>query len=216
MLHCGASWGNLPSSWTADANGPSSKYEQSRARGKGSRRPVNGFLSLEGRVSCHEVRTRCVLFTGEYEHTIDAKHRVAIPSEIRSRLDPSRHGDAFYLAPGTDSSLWLWPERTFEKLASTSEQSLLPDEDLAEFEELLYSQSAWVEPDKSGRIRIPERLLTLAGLESNVVILGVKDHLELRDPVAWSRRRDEKLAKQSEIVMRARRAQDRHRNHGGD
>tara|TARA_B100001059_G_scaffold91276_1_gene90179 strand:+ start:82557 stop:83030 length:474 start_codon:yes stop_codon:yes gene_type:complete len=157
-----------------------------------------------------------VLFTGEYEHTIDAKHRVAIPSEIRSRLDPARHGCAFYLAPGTDASLWLWPEKTFEKLASTSEQSLLPDEDLAEFEELLYSQSAWVEPDKSGRIRIPERLLNLAGLESNVVILGVKDHLELRDPEAWARRRDEKLAKQSEIVMRARRAQDRHRNHGGE
>ena len=157
-----------------------------------------------------------MLFTGEYEHTIDAKHRVAIPSEIRSRLDPKLHGSAFYLAPGTDASLWLWPEKTFEMLASTSEQSLLPDEDLAEFEELLYSQSAWVEPDKSGRIRIPERLLTLAGLESAVVILGVKDHLELRDPAAWARRRDEKLAKQSEIVMRARRAQDRHRNTGGE
>ena len=157
-----------------------------------------------------------MLFTGEYEHTIDAKHRVAIPAEIRSRLDSKQHGTAFYLAPGTDASLWLWPEKTFEMLASTSEQSLLPDEDLAEFEELLYSQSSWVEPDKTGRIRIPERLLKLAGLDSTVVILGVKDHLELRDPAAWAARRDEKLAKQSEIVMRARRAQARQRGHGGE
>jgi MraZ protein len=156
-----------------------------------------------------------VLFTGEYEHTIDAKLRVAIPSEIRSRLNPERHGDAFYLAPGTDASLWLWPEKTFEALALTSEQTLLPDEDLLEFEELLYSQSARVELDKAGRIRIPERLLTLAGLETSVVILGVKDHLELRHPDAWAIRRDEKLAKQAEIVMRARAALARNRAQGG-
>ncbi|MCH2132284.1 MAG: hypothetical protein MK116_00905 [Phycisphaerales bacterium] len=157
-----------------------------------------------------------MLFTGEYEHTIDAKHRVAIPSEIRSRLDPARHGEAFYLAPGTDASLWLWPEKTFETLATTSEQSLLPDEDLLEFEELLYSQSSRVELDSAGRIRIPERLLKLANLDSTIVILGVKDHLELRDPTAWAKRRDEKLAKQAEIMMRARRALARQRGQGGD
>jgi MraZ protein len=157
-----------------------------------------------------------VLFTGEYEHTIDAKHRVAIPSDIRSRLTPEHHGEAFYLAPGPDASLWLWPERTFESLAAASEQSLLPDEDLMEFEELLYSQSSRVELDSAGRIRIPERLMKLAGLESSIVILGVKDHLELRDPTAWARRRDEKLAKQAEIVMRARRALLRQRGQGGE
>ena len=161
-------------------------------------------------------RTGCVLFTGEYEHTIDAKHRVAIPSDIRSRLSPERHGEAFYLAPGPDTSLWLWPEKTFEDLASASEQSLLPDEDLMEFEELLYSQSSRAELDSAGRIRIPERLMKLAGLGSSVMILGVKDHLELRDPAAWTARRDEKLAKQAEIVMRARRALARQRNQGGD
>ena len=47
-----------------------------------------------------------------------------------------------------------------------SEASLLPDEDMLEFEELLYSQSTWVELDSVGRIRIPERLLNLAQLES--------------------------------------------------
>ena len=52
-----------------------------------------------------------MLFTGEYEHTIDAKQRLAIPSEIRARLDPKVHGQAFYLAPGANGHLWLWPER---------------------------------------------------------------------------------------------------------
>ena len=55
-------------------------------------------------------------------------------------------------------------------------------------------------------MRIPERLMQLAGLKQSVVLLGVKDHLELRDPKEWEATRREKLAKQSEIMLRARRA----------
>ncbi len=153
-----------------------------------------------------------VLFTGEYEHTIDAKSRLAIPAEIRAGLEAAHHGTAFYVAPGTADTLWLWPERLFEKMAAASEASLLPDEDLLEFEELLYSQACRADLDKAGRIRIPERLLTMAGLGSSVTLLGVKDHLELRDPQRWARQRDDKLAKQSDIMMRARRAMQRTRN----
>ncbi len=150
-----------------------------------------------------------MLFTGEYEHTIDAKSRLAIPAEIRAGLEAAKHGTAFYVAPGTADTLWLWPERLFEQMASASEASLLPDEDLLEFEELLYSQASRVELDKSGRLRIPERLLRQASLGGSVVLLGVKDHLEIRDPERWARQRNDKLAKQSEIMMRARRALQR-------
>ena len=153
-----------------------------------------------------------VLFTGEYEHTIDAKSRLAIPAEIRSGLEAEKHGTAFYVAPGSTDTLWLWPERLFEQMASATEASLLPDEDLLEFEELLYSQASRVEMDKSGRIRVPERLLKQASLGSSVVLLGVKDHLELRDPERWAGQRDDKLAKQAELMMRARRAMQRVRS----
>ncbi len=95
---------------------------------------------------------------------------------------------------------------------AASEASLLPDEDLLEFEELLYSQASRVEMDKSGRIRVPERLLKQASLGSSVVLLGVKDHLELRDPERWAGQRDDKLAKQAELMMRARRAMQRVRS----
>lgn len=147
-----------------------------------------------------------MLFTGEYEHTVDAKGRLAIPSELRSRFDPAVHGKGLYLAPGPSDALWLWPAKTFEQMAAASEGSLLPDEDMLEYEELLYSQSTWVELDTAGRIRIPERLLNLAQLGSNVVLLGVKDHLELRDPQRWAAQRDKRLAQQADIMVRARRA----------
>jgi len=147
-----------------------------------------------------------VLFTGEYEHAIDAKQRLAIPADIRAVLDPHLHGEAFYLVPGPNGALWLWPERIFQQMAGAMERSLLPAEEMMEFEELLFSQAARSELDSTGRIRLPERLLLWAGLTARVVILGVKDHLELRDPDAWNIRRQEKLDKHGEIMLRARRA----------
>ena len=147
-----------------------------------------------------------MLFTGEYEHTIDAKHRMAIPSEIRSRLDPEVDGEAFYLVPGPEGALWLWPERTFERMAGVMEQSLLPAEEVLEFEELMFPQASRLDLDKTGRVRLPERMIRLAELGQQVMILGVRDHLEIRDPEKWAAIREQKLARQGEIMLRARRA----------
>src|SRR4051812_9289698 len=104
-------------------------------------------------------RNECVLFTGEYEHTIDAKQRLAIPSEIRSRLDPKIHGQSFYLTLGANLHLWLWPEKTFETMAGAHESSLLKPEEMMEYEEILFSQASRLEIDTAGRIRLPERML---------------------------------------------------------
>ena len=147
-----------------------------------------------------------MIFTNEYEHTIDDKQRLAIPAEIRSRLNPEQHTNAWYLVLGANGTLWLWPERTFEAMAGALEQTLLPGEERMEYEELLFSQATRMEMDKAGRIRLPESKLVGAGLRQTVVILGVRDHLELRDPVVWKQQLQQKLAMQAEIMLRARNA----------
>jgi len=152
-----------------------------------------------------------VLFTGEYERTIDAKHRLAIPAEIRSQMDAELHGTALYLAPGGNGRAWLWPEKTFEQMAGAMEQSLLKDEELMEFEELMFSQSQRCEIDKAGRVRLAERMLREHQLGESVIILGVKDHLELCDPAQWTRQRQQMLEKKSEIMLRASRALEERR-----
>lgn len=160
-----------------------------------------------------------MLFTGDYEHTIDAQQRLSIPSDIRAAMDPEVHGKAFFAVPGPNGQLWLWPERTFERLASSLGQSLVPGEEEMEFEEILFSQATRLELDKVGRVRMPERLLSWAGLGQSVVILGIRDHLELRDPKTWFAERDAKLNKVGEIMLRTRRAMERgpgHRQEGGN
>lgn len=152
-----------------------------------------------------------MLFTGEYEHAIDSKQRLAIPAEIRSALDPERDGKALYLAPGANGHLWLWPEKTFERIVGAMEQSLLPAEDLMEFDEFTFPQARRLEIDNAGRVRLPEQSLKDAGIENAVVILGMRDHLELRDPANWTAQREAMQAKSREIFLRARQAMLRSR-----
>lgn len=146
-----------------------------------------------------------MLFTGEYEHTIDAKSRILLPAEIRGQ-HRMEEGFAFYLVPGPNGALWMWPQATFEQMAGAIEQSLVPGDELMEFDELFFSQAVRVEIDKAGRIRVPERLIQQLGLANPVVILGARDHLELRGSAQWRVRLGEKMAKRDEIMLRARRS----------
>jgi DNA-binding transcriptional regulator/RsmH inhibitor MraZ len=123
---------------------------------------------------------------------------------MRSGFAAGSGPNIVYASPGPNTAIWLWPEATFEAMANSFEQSLLPDEDVMDFEQVLFSQSRRIEIDKAGRIRLPEALLSLAQITDHVVILGVRDHLELRDANSWSELRDQKLSKLRDTMIRAR------------
>jgi len=146
-----------------------------------------------------------VLFLGEYDYTIDAKQRLAIPAEVRDVLNPEVHGAAFIAAPGGNGSLWLWPEKTFERLSTEFDSSLLGDDQLDDFERLMFSQAARVPLDSSGRVRLPARLLAQYDLKDAVKVLGVRDHLELVDPADWEAERKRLEPAKEEMIKSARR-----------
>lgn len=145
-------------------------------------------------------------FLGEHEHAFDGKQRFAIPAEIRELMQPAIHGEAFIAAPGANGCLWLWPEKTFHELSAALGGSLLGDEDMQQFERLMYSQSARLNIDSAGRVRVPDRLLQAFGLSGSVMILGVRDHLELVDPKVWKEEQARLVPTQAEIWKRARQA----------
>jgi len=147
-----------------------------------------------------------VFFLGEYEHSLDPKQRLAIPAELRDVLRPELHGAALIAAPGSNGSLWLWPEKTFQELSTALGGSLLGDEDMQQFERLIFSQAARLPIDGAGRVRIPDRLLQAFGLSGSVMILGVRDHLELCDPTAWKAEQQALQPSQADVWRRARQA----------
>lgn len=153
-----------------------------------------------------------MVFTGTYEHSIDAKNRLAIPSDVRALLQSRIDRDQstyLYVTLGEGQALCLYTEEGFEQRAEELDHSELDPDQLLTYERLMFSLARRVELDKQGRVRLPDNLLTKAGLGSDVVLLGVKDHLEVRDRVVWQEHVQQMLELQPQILMNPRRAMGR-------
>ncbi len=126
-----------------------------------------------------------MFLVGTYELVVDNKCRLSIPFAVRKKLSDERDGHSFYVMPGRRAgTLSLYPEKYYDRLRT----GLPADDRLSDmayaYRQFDYSQTALLEPDGQGRVLLPERLLKRAGLEREVVLIAVGDHLEL-----W--RRDE-------------------------
>jgi MraZ protein len=124
-----------------------------------------------------------MLFTGTYPRSLDDKQRLALPKRLRDALGTGN--PAVYITPGTDGSLALYSEEAFSRLGSQLAQGSPAAQDTRAFSRLFYAQAQAVEVDSQGRIRIPAELASLAGLVREVMLLGVRDHMELWDKTRW-------------------------------
>jgi MraZ protein len=151
-----------------------------------------------------------LVFIGTYEHTIDAKQRLAIPSEIRAQIRAacgyeSDDDIALFVTPGEGNALCLYTEQQFSARATELDQADRSTEEILAYEQLFYSLTRRVSMDKHGRIRLPENLLKLAGLSGDVVLLGVKDRLEIRDRQTWQEYVQQTLQASPGVLVNPRR-----------
>ncbi len=125
------------------------------------------------------------MFMGEYNHTIDAKGRLIIPSKFRETL-----GDAFVVTKSLDGCLSVYDNEEWnifeEKLKSLP---LITDKDARQFVRFFLAGAAEVEVDKQGRILVPNLLREFAALNKDVVLVGVASRIEI-----WSKERYEGIA----------------------
>src|SRR5258708_129592 len=125
-----------------------------------------------------------MLLTGTYPRTLDDKKRLALAKGARDRVgDPA----TLFVTPGPDQCLWLYTQECLERLAEKLDQAPATDGEARVFRRLYFAQTEAVDVDRIGRILIPERLVQFAGLKHEVVLLGVRDHLELWDAESWQR-----------------------------
>lgn len=149
---------------------------------------------------------RHAILFGEYELTIDDKNRMLVPAEIRKALIPERDGDAFFMVVGRNQVPWLYPARFYELLVSQAPAELTPEEDLLAFDQMNFALAARLEWDKQGRVLIPDKTLRRTGLDREVSLIGVRDHLELWSRPAWEARREELIRRSGDIAVQAKRA----------
>lgn len=123
--------------------------------------------------------------TGTYEHNLDAKGRLFIPAKLREEL-----GSAFYLAMGVDACLAIYPQATWDRF--TEKFASLPMSQ-SKVMRPLFANAVKCEPDSQGRIVVPQKLRKYAGLEKDVVILGVHNRAEIWSAAAWQAQEEEEM-----------------------
>lgn len=143
-----------------------------------------------------------MLLTGTFPRSIDEKFRVAIPKRLREALACTR-GGSLYVAPSTDRSLAVYTEDSFGQVAERLRRSSPTEQHVRAFTRLFFAAAQQVELDAQGRIRIPGELVQLAGLQKEVVLLGVQDHLEIWSAERWQAYLADKQAHFDEIAEAA-------------
>jgi|SRR5580700_1091921 MraZ protein len=121
------------------------------------------------------------MFLGEYEHTIDAKGRIAVPAKYRGQID---RGAVISKGMGVCLSVYTmqrWEEKSAELEVASGKDS----EELRDFERRIYPSAGDVELDNQGRMVIPARLRSYANLGNDVTVVGVRDHFEIWDRTTW-------------------------------
>lgn len=123
-----------------------------------------------------------MLLTGTHPRTLDEKKRLVLPRRIREQLgDITR----LYITQGQDQCLWLYGPNELEKLAEKIDQAPATDKEVRDFRRLFFAGMEEADIDRNARILVPDRLIQFAGLRHEVVLLGVRDRLELWDTDRW-------------------------------
>jgi MraZ protein len=121
------------------------------------------------------------MLLGEYEHTIDEKSRLTLPAKFRQAFT-----DGLVLTRGIEQCLTAYPQAEWSTIV---ESRLLELDPLSRegrlMQRFFYSGAAEAELDKQGRVMIPAPLAEHAGLGKEVVVAGIRDHLEIWDRAAW-------------------------------
>ncbi len=117
------------------------------------------------------------MFIGEYNHTLDAKGRLIVPSKFRESL-----GERFYVTKGLDGCLSVYPAEEWGVFTEKLRMLPMTNKDARKFSRFFLAGACECEVDRQGRILIPANLREFASLEKEAVLVGVSNRIEI-----WSR-----------------------------
>ncbi len=125
------------------------------------------------------------MFFGEFEHTIDSKGRLTIPAKFKEAL-----AGGIVITRGLDGCLWAFTKNEWEKLAQKVAGASIGNQDARQFKRFLFFGASDSIPDRNGRVIIPPKLRAYAGIETDVVVAGAMDKIELWAPQRWEQEQE--------------------------
>ncbi|MFV0498771.1 MAG: division/cell wall cluster transcriptional repressor MraZ [Bacilli bacterium] len=121
------------------------------------------------------------MFIGEYNHNIDAKGRLIVPSRFRDILR-----EEFIITRGLDKCLFVYPVNEWEKLVNIIKALPFTKKKNRDFQRFFLSGATLCEIDKQGRVNISTSLINYAKLDKECVIVGVNERIEIWSKDEWN------------------------------
>ena len=120
------------------------------------------------------------MFMCEYNHTIDAKGRLIIPSKFREAL-----GDEFVVTKGMDGCLFVFDNSEWQAFEEKLRSLPMIDKEARQFTRYFLAGAASLEVDKQGRILLPAVLREFAEITKDAVLVGVGNRVEIWSKDRW-------------------------------
>jgi MraZ protein len=124
--------------------------------------------------------SRCNMFIGEYQHAIDNKNRMIIPSKFRDEI-----GGTFVLTKGLDGCLYAYTMDEWKLLEEKLKKLPLTSKDARAFVRFFFSGANEIDVDKQGRALIPQNLSEYASINKDIVSIGVSTRIEIWSKEKW-------------------------------
>lgn len=116
------------------------------------------------------------MLMGEFNHSIDDKNRLIIPSKLRNEL-----GNEAVITRGLDKCLFIYSEKEWESIVSKLSNLPFTKKSVRDFNRFFLSSASTIVFDKMGRVNLSQSLLNYANLTKECVIIGVNDRVEVWD-----------------------------------
>ncbi len=121
------------------------------------------------------------MLLGEYEHTLDDKNRITLPAKFRAAF-----ATGLVVTRGIDGCLYAYRPDDWDRLVDSRLAELDPlSKEGRRMQRFFFAGAAEADLDKQGRVMLSAALIQHGGLGRNVVVIGMRDHLEIWDSATW-------------------------------
>lgn len=140
------------------------------------------------------------IFSGTYRYVLDEKGRLSIPSRFRTVLSERYRDGRILLTQYPEFCLIAYPFAELSALADRIRALPTMKKELRDFRRELFSKAVECSPDRQGRILISPELREYAGLNGEVVVIGVENTFEIWDTRRWSEK-EHLISQNSERIV---------------
>jgi MraZ protein len=120
------------------------------------------------------------MFLGEFQHNVDIKGRMIVPARFREEL-----GERFIVTKGLDKCLFVFPMKEWAVFENKVKDLPISDPSVRKFVRFFFGGAFEAETDNQGRVVLPVNLREYAGIQKEIITVGVAGKIELWSKENW-------------------------------